>query len=80
MSISDFYTVYQREWQKAYVDTLQHAMPAFIIVADSMSFWAVPDFARFLHSLPGFDSLLAHTYVKDTAFGGYNIYRRTASF
>ncbi len=69
------YTEYQLRWQSEYVHSLEIKKPRLIIVGWNMQFWAVPNFSYFLHSLPGFDSLLSVAYDWDTVMGGYTIYR-----
>ena len=70
------YMDYQISGQYDYVDSLRLAQPRFIIIARQMKFWEVKDFNAFLHYLPGFDSLLAASYKRDTTFGGYEVYRQ----
>jgi hypothetical protein len=68
---------YQLRWQQAYMDSLHTVKPKFIIMARNMPFWYIHDvYNDCLHYLPGFDSLMTASYRYDTAFGGYQVYRR----
>jgi hypothetical protein len=80
-SIHPTYTSYQLEWQRQYMDSLRIRKPRFIILARTTSWYYLHDpYTSFLHYLPGFDSLLSASYVKDTTIGGFEIYKRqTAS-
>ncbi|HWF44149.1 MAG TPA: glycosyltransferase family 39 protein [Candidatus Kapabacteria bacterium] len=66
------FTTYQREWQRDYMDTLRQNRPRFIVICRSTIYDA---FGTVLHFVPGFDSFLSAQYVRDTAFGSYEIYR-----
>jgi hypothetical protein len=69
---------YQREWQQEYVRTLDDARPAFLVLDRTHIWWP---FARqfsdeAIHTIPGFDSMLAVDYRPDTVIGGYALYAR----
>jgi hypothetical protein len=65
-------TVYQRKWQHNYFDTLRKNQPRFIVISLASKYTGVD---TILHLIPGFDNFFATQYVKDTAFGSYEIYR-----
>ena len=65
-------TPYQREWQRAYFDTLRVNQPRFMVIS-LPSVWTGVD--TILHQIPGFDSFFSTQYTHDTAFGAYHIYR-----
>jgi hypothetical protein len=65
-------TSYQREWQRAYFDTLRLNQPRFIVVSLASDYSGVD---TILHLIPGFDSFFSSQYYQDTEFGSYKIYR-----
>ncbi len=71
------YTDYQIVWREHYMDSLRSERPIFIIIARNTDYWYLHDpYQTYLHTLPGFDSLLQASYRYDTAFGCYQIFRR----
>ncbi|MDP4199159.1 MAG: hypothetical protein Q8922_15080 [Bacteroidota bacterium] len=71
------FTPYQKEWRRAYIDTLVLARPRFIVICrGSIAEYLIDPYSSLLHSLPGFDSLLLASYHLDTIFGRDEIYHR----
>ena len=68
---------YLASWKKEFIDSLSSARPKFIILSKSLEWWPFVSMTadRALHSIPGFDSLLAANYRIDTVIRGYELYR-----
>ncbi len=67
---------YQQAWRTEYVELLRTKRPQIIVIGRHFEYWYLHDiYDDFLHTLPGFDSLLTNSYQRDTTFGGYEIYR-----
>lgn len=76
-SVAPQFTNYQLAWRLAYVDSLCINKPQFIILARNTVCWNMRDpYRTYLHTIPGFDSLLQASYRYDTAFGCFQIFRR----
>jgi hypothetical protein len=69
------FTNYQREWRKAYLDSLRVLRPEFFILSRAPGAEYLQDpYADVLHYLDGFDSLLQAAYTRDTVIGTNEIY------
>lgn len=76
-NVTPQFTNYQWAWRLAYVDSLCINTPQFIILARNTVCWNMCDpYRTYLHTIPGFDSLLQTSYRYDTAFGCFQIFRR----
>jgi hypothetical protein len=75
------FTSYQRQWRKAYIDSLETIRPAYIVIARASSAEYLKDpYTSVLHGIPGFDSLRETNYKLDTIIGTNEIYKqRTTS-
>jgi hypothetical protein len=71
------YTDYQRQWQRAFVDSLREKQVDFLILLrHTPSVYLNDVYDDCLRWIPGFDNLLNSGYRKDTVFGSYELYRR----
>ena len=66
---------YQRQWRRAYVDSLKMKRPEVIVIGSEVGYWYLGDlWDDSFHNLAGFDELMQTNYRFDTSFGGYQIY------
>ncbi len=65
------------DWQREFSDSIQQERPTFLITSNTNVSWpfahATADSA--LHSIPGFDRMIAERYRLDTVIQGFSIYR-----
>jgi hypothetical protein len=70
------HTPYQRAWRHELVRVLARSRPTYIVLVRSGDVWRMHDgYTDILHTIPGFDSILAGRYSYDTAFGAYQVFR-----
>jgi hypothetical protein len=70
------FTAYQREWRKAYLDSLAMRRPAYLVIQrGTVAEYLRDPYNDVLHYLEGFDSLLTSNYRLDTIIGRNQIYR-----
>jgi hypothetical protein len=69
-------TDYQREWRRAYIDSLARKHPSYLVIQRNTEAEYLKDpYADVLRYVRGFDSLLSTNYRLDTTIGENQIYR-----
>jgi hypothetical protein len=74
------FTPYQRQWRKAYIDSLETIRPSYMVIARATNAEYLKDpYMSVLHGIPGFDSLLETNYKLDSIIGTNDIYKRRST-